>query len=184
MGYPLDALPFLKRMEQIILPGDMENIRFDFDFIGLQNYFRVIGKQGIIPLVWANSVKPDTKEEGVTEMGWEIYPKGIYQILKQYAKYPIKEIIITENGAAFKDSVINGQVHDPKRIAFFKDYLKQILKAKNEGVNIKGYFIWSLMDNFEWCLGYKPRFGIVYTDFPSQQRYIKDSGYWFRDFLK
>ena len=90
-----------------------------------------------------------------------------------------------ENGAAFEDLVTDdGRIHDKKRVKFFKDYLGNILKAKKEGVDIRGYFVWTLMDNFEWAEGYKPRFGLVHVDFETQERRIKDSGRWFQEFLK
>ena len=95
----------------------------------------------------------------------------------------IENIIITENGVCYKDELNNGRVHDKERIQFFKDYLENILKAKKEGVPVNGYFVWSLTDNFEWSEGYEPRFGLVHVDFKTQQRTIKDSGYWFKDFL-
>lgn len=184
MGYPTEDLPFLKRMERYIKPGDMEKLVFDFDFTGLQNYFRVIGKRGVIPLIWANNVKPDAKTAELTDTGWEVYPEGIYHIIKQFSKYPIREIIITENGASFPDLPKDQKIHDDHRIHFFREYLHNVLKAKNEGANVTGYFLWTLTDNFEWTFGYKARFGIVYNDFKTQQRIIKDTGYWFRDFLK
>ena len=183
LGYPIQDLPFLQKIEKHILPGDAEKLPFEFDFIGLQNYFRVIAKPSLIPVIWANRVKPASTAE-ITEMGWEVDPEGMYAILKQFAKYPVKEIIITENGAAFPDQLINGRVHDLQRINFYKRYLQQILKAKQEGVNVRGYFAWTFIDNFEWAEGYRPRFGLVYNDFSTQERIVKDSGYWFRDFLK
>ena len=183
MGYPIQDLPFLKKIEKHMLPGDEQKLPFEFDFIGLQNYFRVIAKPSLIPVIWANRVKPDSTAE-ITEMGWEVDPEGMYDILKQFSKYPVKEIIITENGAAFPDRLVDGRVHDPQRINFYKRYLQQILKAKQEGVNVQGYFAWTFIDNFEWAEGYRPRFGLVYNDFDTQERIVKDSGYWFRDFLK
>ena len=99
-------------------------------------------------------------------------------------KYPVKEIIVTENGAAFTDQLVDGQIHDQQRISFYKRYLHNILRAKNDGANIKGYFAWTFIDNFEWAEGYRPRFGIVHNDFKTQERTVKDSGLWFRDFLK
>jgi len=183
MGYPFQDLPFLRKIEKHMLPGDEQKLPFAFDFIGLQNYFRVIAKPSLIPVIWANRVKPESSAE-VTEMGWEVDPEGMYDILKQFAKYPVKEIIVTENGAAFPDQLIDGRVHDIQRINFYKRYLQQILRAKREGVNVKGYFAWTFIDNFEWAEGYRPRFGLVYNDFKTQERIIKDSGYWFRDFLK
>ena len=96
----------------------------------------------------------------------------------------VKEIIITENGAAFKDELKNGVINDSARIEYFDQHIQAMLKAKKEGVNIKGYFAWTLIDNFEWSEGYHPRFGLVQVDFKTQLRTIKNSGYWWRDFLQ
>ncbi len=183
MGYPFQDLPLLRKIEKHIEPGDLDKLRFDFDFIGLQNYFKVVAKPSLIPYIWANRVKPAENAE-LTEMGWEVDPEGIYKIIKQFSQYPVKEIIITENGAAFPDLLTNGRVHDQKRIDFFKRYLHQILKAKNEGANVTGYFAWTFIDNFEWAEGFRPRFGLVHNDSQTQVRTIKDSGLWFREFLK
>ena len=183
LGYPYEDLPFLRKIDKYIQPGDHEKLKFDFDFIGIQNYFRVISKPSLIPFIWANKVKPDRQAE-LTDMGWEVNPEGIYNIIMQFAKYPVKEIIVTENGAAFPDQLVNGEVHDVQRINFYKRYLQQILRAKKDGVNIKGYFAWTFIDNFEWAEGFRPRFGMVYNNFKTQERTVKDSGWWFRDFLK
>jgi len=186
LGYPVSDLPVLSRIERYMKPGDPDLMKFDFDFIGVQTYTRIMVKhKGIIPVIHALPVSPKRRNvKQVTEMKWEVYPEGIYRALKFYEKYPIHEIYITENGAAFKDVLIDGKVHDQERIEFFKEYLKQVLRAKNEGVNVKGYFVWSLSDNFEWAEGYRPRFGLVYVDFKTQKRYVKDSGEWFKEFLK
>jgi beta-glucosidase len=183
MGYPFKTLPFLQTIEKYIRPGDSEKLKFDFDFIGLQNYFRVISKPSLVPIIWANQVKPEGESE-YTDMGWEVSPEGMYRIIMQFAKYPVKEIIVTENGAAFPDQLTNGRVHDQKRLSYFKRYLQNVLRAKKEGANVKGYFAWTFIDNFEWAEGFRPRYGIVYNDFKSQVRTVKDSGYWFLDFLK
>jgi beta-glucosidase len=184
MGYPMADLPFLKKMEKYILPGDEEKLKFEFDFIGLQNYFRVIGRPGLIPYVWAGYVKPDDADAEFTAMDWEVYPEGIYQCIKNFAKYPVKEIVISETGAAFNDVVNDGKIHDSQRIKFLQQYLQNVLKAKNEGVNVTGFFVWTFIDNFEWAEGCRPRFGLVYNDFETQERIVKDSGLWFREFLK
>ncbi len=164
---------------------NQERMKFDFDFIGLQNYFPLVIKyNAFIPVIQAWEVKAKTRKKPYTAMGWEINPESFYRIIKQFASYPnIKNIMITENGAAFNDKLINGAVHDQERIAYFNAYLSAMLKAKNEGVNITGYMAWTLMDNFEWAEGYEARFGLVYNDFKTQQRTIKDSGYWWKDFL-
>jgi len=185
MGYPWIDLPVLKKIEKYMLPDDVNNMPFDFDFIGVQNYTRLVTRDfGLIPLVHALDIKPKKLGHDITEMNWEIYPEGIYRILKQFAAYPnIKKIIVTENGAAFQDAVTEDGVKDPKRIKFFQDYLEQVLKAQKEGVPVKGYFVWSFMDNFEWAEGYRPRFGLVRVDFNSQKRTIKGSGLWYKEFL-
>jgi beta-glucosidase len=183
MGYPYRDLPFLRKIEKYIHPEDTEKLKFDFDFIGLQNYFRVISKPSLIPFIWANRVKPEKLTE-LTEMGWEVVPEGIYKIIMQFSKYPVKEIIVTENGAAFPDEITNGRVHDHRRTDYYKRHLQNVLRAKNEGVNVNGYFAWTFIDNFEWVEGFLPRFGIVHNDFKTQVRTVKDSGFWFQDFLK
>ena len=117
-------------------------------------------------------------------MGWEINSESFYRMVKRFAAYDgVKDIIISEGGAFFKDHLINGVIDDKERIQYFQDYLSALLRAKQEGVNIKGYFAWTLMDNFEWAEGYKARFGLVHVDFKTQLRTIKNSGYWWRKFL-
>lgn len=186
LGYDYQTFPFLKRIKKHMLPGDEEAIKFNFDFIGLQNYFRVVVKRSpMVPVLWFKEVSATKRGAQTNEMGFEIYPKGIYEILKQFGEYEqIKRIIVTENGVCVKDNVVDGEVHDDERIDFFVKYLGYLKKAKDEGVPVEGYFVWSLTDNFEWSEGYQPRFGLVYVDLKTQQRYVKDSGYWFRDQLK
>jgi beta-glucosidase len=119
-------------------------------------------------------------------MNWEVYPEGVYKMLKKFAAYPnIPELIITENGAAFPDELsIEGSVKDVQRQRYLQDYMGQILRAKREGVRVGGHFVWTFTDNFEWAEGYRPRFGLVYIDFKTQRRIVKDSGYWYRNFLR
>jgi beta-glucosidase len=188
MGYPIEDLPIISGIEKYIEPGDEEKMKFDFDFLGVQNYFRTVARFSLWPpLMWANVVKGEKlveNKEDLTAMGWEVSPDGFYRILKQFGNYG-KPLIVTENGAAFEDHLkAEGTVHDPKRIQFFKEYLANMLQAKKEGVDIRGYFIWTFMDNFEWAEGYEPRFGIVYNDYATQTRYVKDSGKWWQEFLK
>ncbi|MFN8394880.1 MAG: GH1 family beta-glucosidase [Bacteroidia bacterium] len=187
LGYPTEDLPLIRSIHKHMQPGDADKLAFQFDFIGLQYYTRQIVKHALIPFIGANVVKPKKfgiPAESITEMGWEVYPQGIYDLIKRFAAMPtVKKIIVTENGAAFPDTVTDGAVHDSRRTQFLKDYLAQVLKAKNEGVNVGGYFVWSFMDNFEWAEGYKPRFGLVHVDYETQERRIKDSGKWFSQFL-
>lgn len=186
-GYPWDDFKFLRRIEKHMQPGDEENLRFRFDFIGLQNYTREVVKKSLWPpALWAKFQKPEKRGDDVkiTEMNWEVYPEGIYHLLKKFGSYKeIPEIIVTENGAAFPDRLENGEVNDEDRLKYIQDYLRQVLRAKKEGVRVAGYFIWTFMDNFEWAEGYHPRFGLVHVDFESQKRTIKKSGKWFQDFL-
>jgi len=163
-----------------------ERLTFDFDFIGLQNYFPLTIKyNAFIPVLQAWEVKAKSRKKPYTAMGWEINPDSFYNIIKQFASYPkIKNLMITENGAAYQDKLIGGAVDDQERIEYFKLYLAAVLKAKEEGMNITGYMAWTLMDNFEWAEGYNARFGLVYNDFKTQQRTIKSSGYWWQEFLK
>jgi len=162
-----------------------ERMQFDFDFIGLQNYFPLVIKyNAFIPVIQAWEVKAKSRKKPHTAMGWEINADSFYHIIKQFAAYSgVKNIMITENGAAFKDKVIDGAVNDQERIAYFQSYLSALLKAKNEGINITGYMAWTLMDNFEWAEGFDARFGLVYTNFKTQERIIKNSGYWWQEFL-
>jgi beta-glucosidase len=185
MGYATKDLPALKHVEKHMLPGDDKLMKFDFDFIGLQNYTRwMVKRLLLVPMVGAINISPKKMGHDLTEMGWEVYPEGIYRIIKQFAAYPgVKKIVLTENGAAFKDHLENGQIHDAKRIQYIKDYLKFVWKAKREGIDVGGYFIWSFMDNFEWAEGFRPTLGIVGVDYKTQERTVKDSGKWFADFL-
>jgi beta-glucosidase len=161
-------------------------LTFDFDYIGLQNYFPLTVKyNAFVPVLQAWEVKAKTRKKPFTAMGWEVNADSFYNIIKQFAAYPqIRQLMITENGAAYKDTLrSDGLIHDQERIAYFKQYLEALLKIKNEGINVTGYMAWTLMDNFEWAEGFNKRFGLVYTDFKTQERTIKDSGYWFKDFL-
>lgn len=185
-GFPEDDRGLMDKMARQNLSWRFaDRMQFDMDFIGLQNYFPVVVKyQPFIPLVQATLVKASTRKVPHTAMGWEINPHSFYNIIKRFWKYgAIRELMITENGAAFKDKPVKGTVHDPDRIAYFQSHLAALLQAKREGVTLTGYFAWTLMDNFEWSEGFEARFGLVYHDAKNQVRTIKDSGYWWRDFL-
>jgi beta-glucosidase len=137
-----------------------------------------------MPFIGADLVKASKRNVPVTLMNWEVYPESIYRMLKKYHAYGLEKIIVTENGSAFPDIVQEGKVHDPQRLNYLQDHIAQVLRAKREGVPVEGYFVWTFTDNFEWAMGYHPRFGLVYVDFDTQQRIIKSSGYWYRNFLK
>lgn len=186
LGYPVETFPYLRAIYKFVQEGDLEKLAFDFDFIGIQNYFRVIVKHSYLaPVLWLKEVAPANRNVPITAMGWEVAPDGMYEILKQFARYEgIKELVVTENGAAFQDCWQEGGVADEERKNYFQTYLANVLKAKQEGVNITGYLAWSLLDNFEWAEGYSPRFGLVHVDYETQVRTVKESGKWFAEFLK
>ncbi len=191
MGYPYKDFEELKKIEKYFKEGDNKKLIANPDFIGIQNYTReIVEWNPFIPIVQGKLVEAKKRVSKTTEMGWEIYPEGIYHLLKKYADYPgIKKIYITENGAAFPDKLeIDNQgnefINDEERIDFIKSYLYQVLRAKKEGIPVYGYFIWSFIDNFEWAEGFRPRFGLVYVDYKNQKRIIKKSGYWYKKFLE
>jgi beta-glucosidase len=135
--------------------------------------------------VWeAKTIVPEGAE--TTAMGWEIYPEALYEMLIRLKReYGNPVIYVTENGAAFDDTVDgNGNVTDDRRIGYLKRYLAQVARAIQEGARIKGYFVWTLMDNFEWAYGFSKRFGIVYTDYDTQERVIKKSGSWYAEVVR
>lgn len=185
MGYPSEHLPVLNRLDAYKKDGDDRRMRFDFDFIGIQNYTReVVRHSYTVPYLRAKIVPATQRNVETTLMDWEIYPQSIYHMIAKFNSYAgVRKIIITENGAAFTDEVKNGAVHDPQRLHYLQEYLYQVHQAKRDGHKVSGYFAWTITDNFEWAEGYYPRFGLVYTDFSSQQRIIKSSGKWYRDFL-
>ena len=186
LGYPVNDIPVLKGLEKFYRPGDEQNMHFDFDFIGMQNYTREIVRYSFFtPYINASLVKAKDRNVDTTAMGWEVYPPAIYHILKKFNAYPqIRKILITENGAAFPDQVVDNTVNDSKRTEYLQNHLQQVLKAKQEGCKVEGYFVWTLTDNFEWAEGYHPRFGLIYVDFETQKRIVKSSGKWYSDFLK
>jgi beta-glucosidase len=186
LGYPIGDLRLLQRLEPYVKANDESKLAFDMNFIGVQNYTReIVARSFITPMLWANVIKARNRKVETTVMNWEVYPESIYHMLRRFSQYPVfKEIIVTENGAAFPDIVVDGKVNDHKRRNYIEQYISQVLRAKREGVNVNGYFVWSFTDNFEWAEGYNPRFGLVYVDFASQQRIIKESGYWFSRFLQ
>jgi beta-glucosidase len=186
LGYPVSDLKFLRRLEPFIKDGDEAALAFNMDFIGIQNYTREIVKRSVfMPLIRAKIIKASKRNVELTEMNWEVYPASIYHMLIRFSRYrAFKEIFVTENGAAFPDQVIDGRVKDDQRKAFLEQCIGQVLKAKKEGVNVNGYFAWCFTDNFEWAEGYRPRFGLVYIDFESQERIVKESGAWYSKFLE
>jgi len=186
LGYPIDALPFLKRVRQYELPQDKHLMRVSFDFIGIQNYTReVVAHSLFTPYIKAKIIPADKRKVFYTAMDWEVYPEAIHEMILKYDRYEgVKKILITENGASFPDEVVDGVIDDHHRSHFIKSYLEQVLKAKQSSTKIAGYFVWSLTDNFEWAEGYKQRFGLIHIDYTTQKRTIKNSGWWYKQFLE
>ena len=185
LGYPDESIPVLRKIKKYEKPEDAQNSIFDFDFIGVQNYTReVVRHSYTVPYLRAKIVKAPDRNVQTTLMDWEVYPPSIYEMLKKFNAYEgVNKILITENGAAFEDSLKDGKVNDLERTSYLQNYLKQVHKASSEGVKVSGYFVWTFTDNFEWAEGYYPRFGLVHIDFKTLKRTIKASGKWYRDFL-
>lgn len=186
LGYPVESLPFLKKVLKYMHPKDDELMKVSFDFIGIQNYTREVVAHSIFtPYLNAKIIPADKRKVYYTAMDWEVYPEAIYEMILKFDSYKsVKKILITENGASFPDEVIDGVIDDSHRSHFIKSYLEQVLRAKRISSKVAGYFVWSLTDNFEWAEGYKQRFGLIYIDYETQERTIKKSGWWYKDFLK
>ena len=168
----------------LIKPGDLEKIR-TLDLLGVNYYTRTVVKNDPkFPVVAAQQVSPEGNEYSGM---WEIYPDGIHELLLRIWKdyQPQCEIMVTENGVPVPDGLdFDGRVRDERRVRYLKNHIYQVQRAIEDGVPVKGYFHWSLMDNFEWALGYGPRFGLVYVDFETLKRTIKESGRWFAKVIK
>ena len=176
-AYPADVLAHLGADTPKVLPGDMAQINVPLDFIGINYYSRSVASAGE---PW------DVNSGGcqITDMGWEVYPLGLTELLlRLHRDYALPPVYITENGAAFKDEVVAGQVHDAQRHTYIASHISAVAEAMRRGVRVNGYFVWSLLDNFEWASGYTKRFGIVRVDYDTQQRTCKDSALWYRDFV-
>jgi beta-glucosidase len=177
-AYPEDVVAKLDVPEDLIRPGDLATISAPLDFVGVNYYTRTIVRSGRPGTILPATLPPPAGER-LTAMGWEVYPSGLYDLLvRLWSEYSVARIYITENGAAYPDQRDeDGSVHDPDRVRYLSRHLEEVRRALLAGVPLYGYFTWSLLDNFEWALGYGPRFGVIYVDYATQQRIIKDSGY-------
>ncbi len=179
-SYPADLLERNEVVAGFVRDGDLDAIAAPLDFLGVNNYFRfVVGAGADGPTLVHD---PEAEQ---TDMGWEVYPDGLHRLLVRVAEeYAPRAIYVTENGAAFGDvRTHDGRVHDPERTAYLESHIDAVFRAVADGAPIRGYFVWSLLDNFEWAHGYSKRFGIVYVDYPTLERVPKDSFYWYRDFI-
>jgi len=184
--YPSFVGRLMRYMNPDFRTSDLAEIGPSLDFVGVNNYTRRVARFAANPLLPFSFVPPDPATARTTDMGWEIFPRGIYDILKWLQDdFDNPTVYITENGAEFEDEPAkDGSVHDARRIDFLSDYLQQVHRAVAEGADVRGYFVWSLLDNFEWNHGLAKRFGLVHVDYPSQRRTIKDSGLWYREICR
>jgi len=159
---------------------DARRIHGTFDFLGLNHYFPLRVRRAPIPGLGFIPVGT-LKTDDLTAMGWPIVPDAFERLLtRMRTELGNPPIYVTENGAAFADEVSSGgTVHDPQRIAFLSRYLERVHRAIDAGSDIRGYFVWSLLDNFEWAHGFSKRFGLIHVDYHTHKRTIKASGSWY-----
>jgi beta-glucosidase len=178
-SYPQDVLDHLGADMPRVEAGDLAHIATPMDFLGINYYTR-----GVVSASGAWDVS--TSGHALTDMGWEIYPSGLTELLLRLSRdWNVPPLYVKENGAAFKDVLeADGQVHDADRTDYIARHIAAVGDALHQGVRMEGYMVWSLMDNFEWASGYAKRFGIVHVDYATQQRTLKDSALWYREFLR
>jgi beta-glucosidase len=177
-GTPLETMGFQS--------GDEKRMAAPLDYIGINYYFRrlVSASTAAAPSkVSYNAMGFEIamgKDGPLTEIGWEVYPRGMYDIVQRVSKDYGLPIEITENGCSYGDYPdAAGKVADNRRIHYYREHLRELARAIHDGADVRGYHAWSILDNFEWAEGYTQRFGLVYIDFPTQRRYMKDSAKWF-----
>lgn len=178
-GFPEDVVDALGWGQTVVKPGDLESIADPIDMLGVNYYTRVVCAAPDISD--ADRPRPLVTAQGEpTDMGWEVYPQGLYETLVRNSReYGHTSMYITENGAAYDVPKIDGCIADSLRRSYLERHLAETHRAIADGVPLEGYFVWSLLDNFEWAYGYSKRFGIVGVDFDDQTRTVKDSGTWF-----
>ena len=186
-GYPKDVLEDYVRMgllestePEFIKPGDMELIAQQTDLLGINYYTRMFVSEKMA------GVHNEKRNVPHTEMGWELYPQGLYELLERINReYQPKQLMVTENGASYSDGPDEaGRVRDQRRIDYLHTHIYEVWKAIQAGIPVTAYLQWSLMDNFEWARGYSQRFGAIHVDYETQKRTIKDSAYWYRDVIE
>ncbi len=181
-GYPADIVADYGLPMPFVQDGDLNAIAVPTDFLGLNSYFRAIvrdqqARDNLPPTVFPTNER--------TEMGWEVYPDSMYEILTRVQRdYTPPQIYVTENGASYPDRMgADGRVPDERRVRYLREHIAAAGRAIEAGVPLAGYFVWSLLDNFEWARGYTQRFGIVWVDYTTQRRVVKDSGRWYRQMI-
>ncbi|KAA1244831.1 glycoside hydrolase family 1 protein [Aquimarina sp. RZ0] len=180
LGYPEKELPLSKRIKKFVQEGDMEALKTDFDFWGIQTYAREVVKGAwYIPYLGAMLVSPKKREVPVSIMGWETYPHGTQYFVERFARYdPKKPLWLSECGIA-----LSQEEDDQERIAYYKDVIKGVKKVLHKGIHLKGILIWTLVDNFEWAEGYVPKFGIIKMEENTLNRKMKKTAIWLKEYL-
>ncbi len=191
--YPDDLFTDMRVAPPPIREDDFSIISVPIDFLGVNYYSRMLVRSRTETVALAEHTVPAASYEAVeripgasyTEMGWEIFPDGLANILTRiHREYAPKALVVTESGAAFDDHWDGtGNIHDQQRIDYLRAHIQTVAQVIRQGVPIKGYVVWSFLDNFEWSEGYRKRFGLVYVDYPTQRRIIKDSGRWYASFI-
>ncbi len=176
--YPTAAYDLVGENMPKIQDGDMALISQELDYVGINFYSR--------NLVSAAQKIDEVPGSEYTEMGWEVCAPALRRMLAKINNdYKLPPIYITENGSAFKDEIsADGKIHDPRRLDYLKQHFIQTRLAMQDGVDVRGYFVWSLMDNFEWGHGFTKRFGMIRVDYETQQRTVKDSGEWYAEVIR
>jgi beta-glucosidase len=186
-GYPADIVSYYQASGALpngldfIQPGDLQTIATPTDFLGINYYTREVLRSNV-PDNAPQQVFPVPKGEGRwTKMDWEVYPDGLAEILARlYFNYQPPRLYVTENGASYPDNPDSrARVPDPLRQDYLRKHLSAAHRALQAGVPLAGFFVWSLFDNFEWSHGYSQRFGIIWVDYQTQKRILKDSGRWY-----
>lgn len=179
-GYPDDMAARFGAAMPRIEPDDLAVIARPMDFLGVNYYTSAFLRDGPgDPPIGVAKVQPPDAE--YTTMDWLIYPPGLFDLLQRLTRdYAFPALYLTENGASFDDPPPrDGRVPDPKRQRYLAEHLMQVRRALDAGIDLRGYFIWSLLDNFEWEFGYTKRFGLTYVDFQTLHRVVKDTGHWY-----
>jgi len=169
-------------LESFVRAGDLEQIAAPIDFLGVNYYTRHVARSDAVP-DGENAPRTVRPSDEATDMGWEVYPEGLFEVFDRLgAEYPFSAYYITENGAAYPDSVDSeGRVQDHERVSYLRRHLQQVARIVNDGIPLRGYFVWSLIDNFEWSYGLQKRFGLTYVDFETGKRVPKASFNWYKD---
>jgi beta-glucosidase len=192
-GYPDGLFSDLAVSPPPLKEDDFSIISTPIDFLGVNYYSRWLVRNPSDHVTRGNQAAHSNGFEAIeripgasyTEMDWEIFPDGLANILTRiHREYAPKAMVVTESGAAFNDHLdSNDNVHDQQRIDYLREHIQTVARVIRQGVPIKGYIVWSFLDNFEWSEGYRKRFGLVYVDYPTQRRIIKDSGRWYASFV-